>query len=302
MTGIYKITNTENNKVYIGQSTKIEDRWEQHLDDLRSNSHHSKSLQYEYNMFGEDAFRFEVIENFDFADEPNMNSFKVRLMLLFREKFYMTKYNAFNIEHGYNYMDSFQNLMNYYSYPKSNQNKYYDQFEQYSGFVKMYAFDFSSKAKPIKDIRIVCFKSSVSKNVKGENTTYLKRVYEALAPQSFVDLYSYHAFLLGLCSMGYLEPTDHDFLPRPKCELFQFVNTDKYQFIAVQDKNRDKVKELIDEIVARTNKYIPKSQLDIDPNGKFTPKFIQKYWDSKKRPSNYDLEVRRFKNQQRQGR
>ena len=301
MTGIYKITNIENNKVYIGQSTKIEERWEQHLDDLRSNSHHSKTLQYEYNMFGEDTFRFEVIENFDFADEPNMNSFKVRLMLLFREKFYMTKYNAFNVEHGYNYMDSFQNLINYYKYPNSNQNSYYDQFAQYSSFVKMYAYEFSSKAKLIKDMRIVCFKSSMSKNVKGENGTYLRKIYEALAPQCFVNLYSYHAFLLGLQTMGYLEPTDHDFVPRPDNDLFEYIDMKTYKFIAVQDKYKDRVKELIDEITARPSKYLPKAKLDIDPNGQFTPKFIQKYWDSKKRPSKYDLEQRKKKNKERQG-
>ena len=30
MIGIYKITNTKNEKVYIGQSTNIEERWKQH--------------------------------------------------------------------------------------------------------------------------------------------------------------------------------------------------------------------------------------------------------------------------------
>ena len=75
-----------------------------------------------------------------------------------------------------------------------------------------------------------------------------------------------------------------------------------YKFIAVQDKYKDKVKELIDEITARPSKYIQKAKLDVDPNGQFTPKFIQKYWDSKKRPSKYDLEQRKKKNQERQGR
>lgn len=30
MTGIYKITNLINNKIYIGQSTNIQNRWEEH--------------------------------------------------------------------------------------------------------------------------------------------------------------------------------------------------------------------------------------------------------------------------------
>ena len=302
MTGIYKITNTENNKVYIGESIRIEKRWEQHLDALRSNSHHSEKLQREYNMFGEEAFRFEVIENFDFADEPNMNSFKVRLMLLFREKFYMSKYNVFNEEHGYNQMDSFQGIMYYFKYPKNNKNTYYDQFAPYGKFFDDNAIEFSTKAKLIKDIRIVCFKSSASKNSKGESSTSLKRIYEALAPQSFVNLYSYPAFLLGLQTMGYLESTDHDFVPMYGSELFIDITTEKYHCIAVQDKHKDRIKELIDEITARPNKYLPKSKLDIDPNGLYTPKFVQKYWDNIKRPTKYDLEHRKKLNQQRQGR
>ena len=83
--------------------------------------------------------------------------------------------------------------------------------------------------KLIKDMRIVCFKSSMSKNVKGENGTYLRKIYEALAPQSFVNLYSYHAFLLGLSSMGYLEPTDHDFVPRTDNDLFQYIDMKTYR-------------------------------------------------------------------------
>ena len=31
MVGIYKITNTKNNKVYIGKSTDIERRWKEHI-------------------------------------------------------------------------------------------------------------------------------------------------------------------------------------------------------------------------------------------------------------------------------
>jgi len=45
--GIYKITNTKNNKVYIGESNNIYKRWKEHIDDLNNNKHHSKKLQEE---------------------------------------------------------------------------------------------------------------------------------------------------------------------------------------------------------------------------------------------------------------
>ena len=36
MIGIYKIENTKNNNVYIGQSTNIERRWSEHLGYLQT--------------------------------------------------------------------------------------------------------------------------------------------------------------------------------------------------------------------------------------------------------------------------
>lgn len=62
MRGIYKITNIKNNKVYIGESNNVEKRWEQHLLDLRENNHHNYKLQNDWNAFGEDFFKFEVLE------------------------------------------------------------------------------------------------------------------------------------------------------------------------------------------------------------------------------------------------
>lgn len=59
--GIYKITNIENNKFYIGSSQNIKRRTQGHLNALRKNKHHSTYLQNAFNKYGEDRFIFETV-------------------------------------------------------------------------------------------------------------------------------------------------------------------------------------------------------------------------------------------------
>jgi len=62
MTGIYTITNTENKKAYIGQSSHIEKRWKEHSYELKNNRHPNPYLQNSWNKHGEQAFVFQLIE------------------------------------------------------------------------------------------------------------------------------------------------------------------------------------------------------------------------------------------------
>lgn len=62
MIGVYKITNTKNGKVYIGQSVRIKKRFEEHKKKLRTNNHINCYLQDDWNIYGEDAFTFEVVQ------------------------------------------------------------------------------------------------------------------------------------------------------------------------------------------------------------------------------------------------
>ena len=62
MIGVYKITNTKNGKVYIGQSVNIESRFKQHKKALRENNHDNCYLQDDWIVYGEDAFTFEVVQ------------------------------------------------------------------------------------------------------------------------------------------------------------------------------------------------------------------------------------------------
>lgn len=59
---IYKIKNTINNKVYIGQTIRNPLlRKEEHFNNLRNGTHHNSHLQHSFNKYG-DVFEFEIIE------------------------------------------------------------------------------------------------------------------------------------------------------------------------------------------------------------------------------------------------
>lgn len=90
MIGVYKITNTKNGKVYIGQSVDIEKRFKQHKKLLRDNGHINYRLQDDWNIYGEDSFEFEVLE-------------KCRSVYLNEiEKHTIKEYDSTNEAKGYN--------------------------------------------------------------------------------------------------------------------------------------------------------------------------------------------------------
>lgn len=96
--GIYKITNLVNQKVYIGKSKNIRERWNAHIRD--SNVSEDKwvanirgvntPLHRAIRKYGTNNFAFEIIEE---CPEPALND---------REKYWIKYYNTFRTENGYN--------------------------------------------------------------------------------------------------------------------------------------------------------------------------------------------------------
>lgn len=95
--GIYKITNKINGKVYIGESFDIESRWRQHINELNNNTHHSYKLQHDWNKYGKDGFKFEIIKDITNDTIPNYDLEMVLLLYEFNE---IKKYDSIN--KGYN--------------------------------------------------------------------------------------------------------------------------------------------------------------------------------------------------------
>lgn len=69
LTGIYKITNTCNNKYYIGSTSQsFAARFKNHIITLRANTHKNPHLQLAFNKYNEDCFVFSIVE---FCDKQN---------------------------------------------------------------------------------------------------------------------------------------------------------------------------------------------------------------------------------------
>lgn len=86
---IYKITNNQNGKMYIGQTIRsIEERWKRHKNDALNNildTHFARAIRY----YGPDAFTIECIDTATTQQE-----------LTAKESYWISWYNS--IENGYN--------------------------------------------------------------------------------------------------------------------------------------------------------------------------------------------------------
>ena len=60
--GVYKITNTTNNRIYVGSTKALRNRCKQHANYLKRNKHHNIFLQRDFGKCGMEAFTFEVLE------------------------------------------------------------------------------------------------------------------------------------------------------------------------------------------------------------------------------------------------
>lgn len=88
---VYKITNSINGKVYIGQTTRsLLDRQKEHIRDLRGGKHHNQVLQATYNKHGM-CFEFEALASGRYVLELD------QLEIIFIET-----YQSCNKKYGYN--------------------------------------------------------------------------------------------------------------------------------------------------------------------------------------------------------
>ena len=63
--GVYMILNTKTDRIYIGSSKNIENRWLQHINDLNKNIHSNYKLQKDWRRYlnkKEKVFEFHILE------------------------------------------------------------------------------------------------------------------------------------------------------------------------------------------------------------------------------------------------
>ena len=91
ISGIYKIQNIINGKIYIGSSKNIYHRKEQHYSDLKNQKHTNCYLQKAFNKYGFNNFVFDIVEKVDNQD-----------YLLEREQYWLDYYKSYERDKGYN--------------------------------------------------------------------------------------------------------------------------------------------------------------------------------------------------------
>ena len=99
--GIYKITNTVNQKSYIGQSIHIENRWtdEKYVSTDPTDPRYNSSLSKAFRKYGIENFKFEILEECSKEELSN------------REIYYINLYNTYYS--GYNETTGGQGSSNY---------------------------------------------------------------------------------------------------------------------------------------------------------------------------------------------
>ena len=78
--GIYKWVNLVNKKIYVGSSIYLSDRKYSHLICLKKNCHQNIHLQSAFNKYGEQNFKFEIIEIVEILENETHLEFKHRLV------------------------------------------------------------------------------------------------------------------------------------------------------------------------------------------------------------------------------
>lgn len=60
--GIYKIENLINGKIYVGKTLHLNKRFKEHLWELKKGKHFNEYLQNSWNKYGEENFKFSILE------------------------------------------------------------------------------------------------------------------------------------------------------------------------------------------------------------------------------------------------
>lgn len=95
--GVYCITNIVSNKIYVGSSCNIYNRFKAHKASLKRSKHHNNHLQKSWNANGEQSFIFVILELCDCS------------LLIEKEQYYMDKYKSHDRKYGYNLIKDIKN-------------------------------------------------------------------------------------------------------------------------------------------------------------------------------------------------
>ncbi len=74
--GVFVIRNLVNDKIFIDQSLDVDSNWNRHKFELKFGSHRNRELQKDWNQYGENKFKFEILSELKESKEENINYIK----------------------------------------------------------------------------------------------------------------------------------------------------------------------------------------------------------------------------------
>jgi len=108
--GIYTITNIRNNKIYVGSSNDIYYRMTKHKETLKRNRHYNLYLQSAFNKYGEDSFKFEILEETSLENRLYIEYYWINILYTMNPKY---GYNLLPPDIGGNRFTSFKEVDEY---------------------------------------------------------------------------------------------------------------------------------------------------------------------------------------------
>ena len=96
--GVFQIKNTVNNKIFIGSSLDLNAIWNRQKMQLKFGNHPNKGLQKDWQKYGEESFKYEILAEIKQDDKKEIN-YKSELKDL--EELYFEELEPFG-NRGYN--------------------------------------------------------------------------------------------------------------------------------------------------------------------------------------------------------
>lgn len=98
---IYKIYNTENNKIYIGQTRRtINIRWKQHLSEAKKDKNKNTLLYNAMNKYGFAKFNIQLIKEYSFNTKNELIQMLDKEEIRYISEYNSMKPNGYNMQRG----------------------------------------------------------------------------------------------------------------------------------------------------------------------------------------------------------
>lgn len=81
------ILNLVNGKYYIGYAKNFKERWSKHINDLNNNNHHNIYLQNAWNLYKEENFQFDIIDECEEEILCSMEHYWCNILLAHNKKY-----------------------------------------------------------------------------------------------------------------------------------------------------------------------------------------------------------------------